>query len=76
MIEREGHYGLPEQYCVSVSGDANLTSGADPDVDNHLEVVDGDEGWDFNDAMGGESAHRVRTKLKLLDLQDECQIKT
>lgn len=47
----------------------------DLSIDNPPDGVDDDDNWDFNCAIGEESAQHAGMKWKLLDLQDECLTK-
>lgn len=60
---------------VSEGAQENLTPGADPNVDMFPKGADDYEDWDFDGAIGGESAQHVGLKRSLLSLQDDCCIK-
>lgn len=60
-----GHRNSP---VVLESGRENLTPGGDPNVDKFSKGVDDDKNWDFDVAIGGESAQHVGVKRRLLDL--------
>lgn len=75
LEEQERVSGYQDGPVVSEGGRSKLTPGTDPNIAKLLKVVDDDDDWDFNNAIGGGSVHRGCVKRKMLNLEDECRDK-